>query len=335
MNLVINSYGATLQRENRLFVITTAEGKQTFPPDVVRTITISKGARITSDAIILAIQNQVDVIFVNDMGHPEGRVWSVKYGSVSNIRKAQINFLYSPTSIMWIKELVITKIDRQAALLLGLQPTATEDLKLHNLIRFAVNSLEDYKRKINQAEGESISDVAPSIRGWEGAASRKYFQCLSAFLPDNYKFETRDRMPAKDKFNALLNYAYGILYSKVEGALIKAGIDPYVGIFHRDDYNRPALVFDVIENYRAWMDYVVFQLCKAEAIPEEAFESLPESGAIRLLPLSKRILIQSVNDFLAEVVTIGKPLSRMSHIEADTFKLANHFLKYENNDLVR
>jgi len=61
MNLVINSYGATLQKENNLFVISTSEGKQTFPPDVVKTISINKGARITSDAIILAIQNQVEV----------------------------------------------------------------------------------------------------------------------------------------------------------------------------------------------------------------------------------------------------------------------------------
>lgn len=95
MHLVINTYGATLAKENGLFMVQTPEGKQTFPPDVVKSISISKAARITSDAIILAIHYQVEVLFVNDMGNPEGRVWSVQYGSISNIRKAQINFLYS------------------------------------------------------------------------------------------------------------------------------------------------------------------------------------------------------------------------------------------------
>lgn len=142
-------------------------------------------------------------------------------------------------------------------------------------------------------------------------------------------------MPAKDPFNTLLNYAYGILYGKVEGALIKAGIDPYMGIFHRDEYNRPALVFDVIENYRSWMDYVVVQLCKAEAIPEEAFEIIAETGAVRLSPLAKRILIQSVNDFLDEIIVIKKPLSRLSHIESDAFRLANVFLNHDKNDTNR
>lgn len=331
MNLVINSYGATLQRENNLFVITNAEGKQTFPPDVVRTISINKSARITSDAILLAIKNQVEVLFVNDRGEPEGRVWSVQYGSISNIRKAQVNFLYSNAAVHWVKNLIIEKIDRQIALLLGLQPELDTNLKMHNTFKYAINSMEDYKRKIEKADGEVISDVAPSLRGWEGAASKKYFSCISLLMPAFYQFENRDRLPAKDPFNALLNYAYGILYGKVEGALIKAGIDPYLGIFHRDEYNRPALVFDCIEYYRTWMDYVVFQLCKAEAIPQEAFEVLADTGAIRLLPLAKRILIQSVNDFLEEIIVMGKPLSRQSHIEADAHKLANTFLKEDNH----
>lgn len=327
LNLVINSYGASLKRENNLFVITTPEGRQTFPPDIVKSITINKSVRITSDAILLAINNQVDVLFNNDMGEPEGRVWSVKYGSISNIRKAQLNFLYSPKVIKWVKQLLIDKVDRQIALLLALQPDVAADLKAHNTFKSAINSMEDYKVKIEKAEGEAISDIAPGLRGWEGAAGKKYFQCLAALMPDDFKFQGRDRMPAKDPFNAMLNYAYGILYGKVEGALIKAGIDPYVGIFHRDDYNRPALVFDVIEWYRPWMDYVVFRLCAQEAIPIDAFDKSEETGAIFLNPLAKRILIQSVNDFLAEIITIGKPQSRLSHMESDAHQLADTFIK--------
>lgn len=330
MHLVINSYGATLQKENNLFVITTTEGKQTFPPDVVKTISISKSARITSDAIILAIKNQVDVLFINDQGMPEGRVWSVQYGSISNIRKAQVNFLYAPIAVNWVKGLIQEQINMQVALLLAFQPDKEENLNVHNTFKYAINSIEDYKRKIELVEGEFISDIAPSLRGWEGAAGRKYFQCLSLLMPEGYQFQTRDRMPAKDPFNALLNYAYGILYGKIEGALIKAGIDPYVGIFHRDDYNRPALVYDVIELYRAWMDFVVVQLCKTASIPLSAFELAPDTGGILLTPLSKRILIQSVNDYLGEIINIsGKQLSRIVHIESNAYQLAKTFLKEE------
>jgi CRISPR-associated protein Cas1 len=127
-------------------------------------------------------------------------------------------------------------------------------------------------------------------------------------------------------FNSLLNYGYGMLYGKVEGALIKAGIDPYVGIFHRDDYNRPALVFDVIERYRVWVDYVVIQLCRQDAMSEECFRQ--EGDAMLLEGLGKRILIQSVNDYLAEVVRLrGLERSRAQHLQLDAHRLATFFLE--------
>lgn len=330
MNLVINSYGVLLQIENGLFTISSPEGKQSFPPDVVKTISIGKAARITSDVILTAIKNNVDILFVNDMGHPEGRVWSVQYGSISTIRRAQLNFLYSSRAVGWVKKTIADKMDAQLGLILAFQPDADEDLRLHNLFKGAINSMEDYKRKVLQAEAEYLSDIAPTLRGWEGAAGRKYFQVLALLMPENYKFETRDRRPAKDPFNTLLNYSYGILYGKVEGALIKAGLDPYIGVFHRDDYNRPALVFDFIENYRPWMDYVVLQLSMAEAIPAEAFEIVKDTGGMLLLPLAKRILIQSVNDYLGEIIDLsGKKLSRQSHIEAAAVRLGQLFLKAE------
>ncbi len=135
-------------------------------------------------------------------------------------------------------------------------------------------------------------------------------------LPPEYAFESRSRQPATDIFNALLNYAYGILYGKVEGSLIKAGLDPYAGIFHRDEYNRPALVFDVIEKYRVWMDYIVIQLCKQKALPADCFFTGPEGGGCRLEALGKRILIQSVNDYLSEIISLdGKERSRLTHID--------------------
>ena len=331
MHLILNSYGATLLKENGLFVISSNEGKQRIPPDKVKSISISKAARITSDAVLLAIKHQVDILFVNDMGMPEGRVWSVQYGSISDIRRAQLDFFYGAGMLTWVKKLLAEKLNNQIAMLLVLQPENPAELPAYNLIRFSINGIEDHKRKIENCEGLSLSDMAPSLRGWEGAASRKYFTTISSLLPVPLQFENRNRQPASDIFNALLNYAYGMMYGKVEGALIKAGIDPYIGIFHRDEYNRPALVFDIIEKYRMWMDYVVIQLCRQQAIPEDCFSFEPHTGACRLEALAKRILIQSVNDYLAEIINLdGKDRSRQTHIDLQAQQLAQFFLKQSN-----
>ncbi|MBM3405555.1 MAG: CRISPR-associated endonuclease Cas1, partial [Bacteroidetes bacterium] len=117
-----------------------------------------------------------------------------------------------------------------------------------------------------------------------------------------------------------------ILYGKVEGALIKAGIDPYVGVLHRDEYNRPVLAYDVIEKYRVWADYVVFGLCLQEVVNEDCF-TIKEDGSYWLEASGKRILIQSVNDYLSEIIKVkGMERSRESHIELHAHNLAQRFL---------
>ena len=178
-------------------------------------------------------------------------------------------------------------------------------------------------------EGEFVSDIAPTLRGWEGAAGRRYFEALATLMPPDYAFEKRSKRPALDRFNALLNYGYGMLYGKVEGALIRAGVDPYVGIFHRDDYNRPVLVFDVIERYRVWVDHVVIHLARQEAFPDEAF-ALRSGGGVWLDGIGKRILIQAVNDYLAEITPLnGLRRSREEHLRQYAHELAKLFLNHQ------
>jgi CRISPR-associated protein Cas1 len=324
MHIILNSFGASIRRENGVFAVSSAAGKQAIHPKDIKSISVSKGARVSSDAVLLAIENEIDILFVDGLGAPKGRVWSIKYGSISDIRRQQLEFLYSAAAVEWVKEMVVEKINNQVAMLLSLRDSQGK-VVAHQLSN-AINSMEDYKRKVRKASGESVSDVAPSLRGWEGAAAKRYFGCVAVCLPPIYQFSGRSQHPGTDWFNAMLNYGYGMLYGKVEGALIKAGIDPYVGIFHRDDYNRPALVFDVIEKYRVWIDYVVIQLCRQKAMHEDCFRK--EGNGLLLEGLGKRIVIQSVNDYLAEVIRLkGIERSRGEHLNRYARQLAAFFLQ--------
>jgi len=325
MDLILNTYGTCLTKDNDTFVIIHKDGKQRIHPDDLKSISISKGAQITSDAAILAIQNDIEVLFVDRSGNPVGRLWSHRYGSVSDIRKGQLEFTFSKDAVKWISELIRLKMGNQQALLLSMD-ISDEIIEKH--VKKAVNKIEDYRGKILGLKGEVIPDISSSLRGWEGAASRAYFGCLNFFLPDRYKLTGRQQHPATDITNCLLNYAYGILYGKIEGALIKAGIDPYIGVFHRDDYNRPVLVFDVIEKYRVWADYVVLTLTIQEAINEDCY-SIRDDGSYWLESLGKRILIQSFNDYFDEIITIkGNSRSREVQIFQYAQELAKLFRKY-------
>lgn len=326
MELVINTFGTVLSRNNEGFVISTKEGKQRIPTTGITSIQIGLGAEISSDAVSLAVEHEIEILFMDKTGKPFGRIWSPRFGSISTIRKGQINFSFSHSAVNWIKGVISKKIENQQALILLM---TTSDADEQELVDKAINRLEDYRAKVDKLNGEIVQDISPKLRGWEGAASRIYFETLNNFIPEKYRFAQRSQHPAMDVTNALLNYGYGLLYGKIEGALIKAGIDPYIGIMHRDNYNRPVLVYDIIEMYRIWVDYIVYNLVAQDVITEEYY-SIHEDGSYWLEGLGRRVLIQSFNDYLEEKIDIhGEKTSRLSQISNYVQKLAQKFKMYE------
>lgn len=326
MELVLNTFGASLGREQEGFIVSTNEGKQRIPADAIDSIQISRGAQITSDAVMLAVEREIEIIFMDKSGNPAGRVWSPKYGSISTIRKGQINFCFSKDAVDWIKNIIIKKISNQQALLLIF---STDNPAVENQRKRAITRLEDYSNKIRHLSGDIVQDISSNLRGWEGVSSKIYFEAINLFIPEKYNFSCRSQHPALDIANALLNYGYGVLYGKIESALIKAGIDPYVGVLHRDDYNRPVLVYDVIELYRVWIDFIVFNLLRQDVISDEFF-SVKDDGSYWLEPLGRRVLIQSINDYFEEVIDLdnGQQRSRSTNISLYAQSLAQQFKQH-------
>ncbi len=331
MNVVLNSFGSSVTVKDGNFLFKSAAGEEVVFPSDVRSITLSKGASISSDAIILAIQNEIDVFFVDPLGKPQGKIWSVKYGSVSTIRQMQIEFLYSDKALPWVKNLIITKIKNQISILHCLQSLdfATLNINIPPLLTDrTIHALTDYIHKIDALGASTVSEAASSLRGWEGQATKRYFQAVFQFIPEPFRPATRSLNPPTDPFNAALSYAYGMLYSVCESALIKAGIDPYVGIFHRDQYNRPALVFDFIELFRYWADFVIFHLFIYGSFIDDCFTHT--ENACLLDGLGKRIVIQAMNDYLAEIISHqNKERSRLTTISDEAYALAKTFLELQ------
>lgn len=325
MELVLNTFGVSLNRDGEGFVITTSDGRQRIPAVGITSIQLSRGAQITSDAVMLAIEREIEVMFMDKTGKPMGRIWSPRYGSISTIRKGQINFVYTKDAVDWIKGVIDKKMENQQALMMMLCRSDGANVDVDKNI----SRIEDYRAKVRALKGDIVNDLAPSLRGWEGRAARIYFSTINAFLPEELRFTERTQHPAMDVTNAFLNYGYGVLYGRIEGALIKAGIDPYVGVLHRDDYNRPVLVFDVIEIYRIWVDYVVYTLL-AQGVVTDEFYSVRDDKSYWLEPLGRRVLIQSLNDYLSEVTTMGgNQRSRLTQISLYAQSLAQTFKKYE------
>jgi CRISPR-associated protein Cas1 len=327
MQLIINTYGTYLHVKDELFEVTlTKDGekeKHHFASQKVTSILMSKGSAISTDAVILAMKNNIDIIVLEWDGMPVGRFWHSKPGSTAKIRKQQLEASLNETGVFWIKSWLTGKLENQVEFLKRLKNhrPATADL-----LQEKIDSITVLKTKMNELKGLKVDEIDDTLRGLEGTAGRIYFQTLSPLLSDRYQFEGRSFRPAKDQFNAFLNYAYGVLYSRVEKALVIAGIDAYVGFMHRDDYNMKSMVFDFIEPYRIYADEVVFKLFSAKKVNDGHTSEI--TNGVSLNTEGKNLLMQSLMQFLDEdkIKYNGRNQTRMNSMQMDAHQFANKLI---------
>ncbi|KJR43126.1 CRISPR-associated protein Cas1 [Candidatus Magnetoovum chiemensis] len=325
MQLVINTYGAYIQRNGDCFKIKTDDKAREISCKQVSSILISTAAYITTDAIKMAMDNNIDIVFIDEYGNPYGRVWHSKLGSTTLIRRRQLEIAQTQQGINLSVEWIKRKLLNQIELLENLRKTRPHKT---NEITETIEKLQKIVNSLDNLQASNINDCRSQIMGIEGSSGKIYFETLSELMPDRFKFTGRSRNPAKDEFNALLNYSYGVLYSLVEKACIIAGLDPYVGIIHTDHYNKKSMVFDLIENYRIWADETVITLFAGRKIKTEQFDKIP-NGYI-LNSEGKAVLLTAFNEFLDTAIRYrGRNIKRRDIIQFDCHNIANNLIKDE------
>jgi CRISP-associated protein Cas1 len=100
------------------------------------------------------------------------------------------------------------------------------------------------------------AEQAASLLGIEGTAARLYFQAFPSLLHDAGRLPgptfsgLRNRRPPTDAVNCLLSFSYGLLAKEMLAACLTVGFDPYIGLYHRPRFGRPALALDLAEEFR-------------------------------------------------------------------------------------
>ncbi|MCF2206084.1 CRISPR-associated endonuclease Cas1 [Halobacterium salinarum] len=100
--------------------------------------------------------------------------------------------------------------------------------------------------------GERVSSATSKddLRGTEGEAAERYFDCLDETLVDGWTFETRSKRPPEDHINSLLSLTYVMMKNEVLTGLRSYNLDPFLGVLHADRHGRPSLALDLQEEFR-------------------------------------------------------------------------------------
>lgn len=324
MELIFTTPGTYLNVKDGLIAISSDKQKSTVSPAKVERIILTTDAVITTAVMNLAAENNIDIVILDWNGDPVGRFWHSRFGSITTIRRQQLVLTTNNKGFEYALAWVIDKLKNQVEFVKEL---AKNRPKLHDHVLEKAFTLENNIEKLSDLHKlqSSVDEKRNRIIGFEGSAAKVYFEILSLCIPEKYRFNGRSRQPAKDPFNAFLNYNYGILYSLVEKACIIAGLDPYIGFVHTDRYSKPSLVFDIIENFRIYADEVVFHLFSRKMVADGMVDIIPQGYTLN--KEGKRLLFEEWKKSLDTIVRYGnKNMSRENTIQAFCHRFANSLL---------
>lgn len=154
----------------------------------------------------------------------------------------------------------------------------------------ALNQLARLAREAEQSE------KLDSLLGLEGTAARIYFselgKLLSRDVAAGFSFDGRSRRPPRDRVNAILSFLYSMLTKDAVVAVLAAGLDPYVGLFHRPRFGRPALALDLAEEFRPLVcDSTLLSLVNNEEVKPNDF--VERAGAVALTDRGRKRVIRA------------------------------------------
>lgn len=239
---LISDYGR-LSKSNKVFSFTYPDGciSKFFPHNTER-IFISGNIEITPDAMKMLMHHKIEVIFLHKNSRFNGKI---VYDDAKNVLLRKKQYAKSDDkefTLQWAKNIVRTKIKNQLMFVARIKRMHPAIADLYNCVATMKSIAE------NLQNAQSLNEV----RGYEGAASKRYFGALRyAIIPQWAEFKGRSMNPPLDNVNAVLSFTYTLLNHIIESYLLAEGLDTCVGYLHGLEYGRKSLIFDIMEEFRS------------------------------------------------------------------------------------
>ena|GEM_PF-2424111 len=238
--LYVIQHGAVLGISGGLLTVRYPDAtEESIPKNLIEGISIYARVVLTTQCIEFCLGNNIRVGFFSSSGAYKGCLSPVENCNTSRLRKQIELSDDAEFSLHFAKRIVSAKIVNQSVIIRRHSPSKEDSYQcVHALHRLA-------KQKIPTAQ--SINQII----GYEGIASRYYFDWISKHIAAEFSFDKRNKRPAKDPFNCMINYGYSLLHKEIYGEIVSRQLNPYIGFVHKDKTGHAALASDLIEEWRA------------------------------------------------------------------------------------
>ena len=210
------------------------------------------------------------------------------------LRQAQFKKAGEPAATLAIAKAFIAGKLRNSRQLLMRAARETKNDQDQTDLGKATKLLEGNIRKLE------FADNLDSVRGLEGDGARIYFGQLNTVMGESmrtaFAFDTRNRRPPKDRFNALISFLYALVLSDCRSALETVGLDPQMGFLHVPRPGRESLALDLMEEFRPVLaDRLALTLINRGQIKQKDFDSR-EGGSVLLNDSGRKSVITAYQE---------------------------------------
>jgi CRISP-associated protein Cas1 len=316
--------GASVGRSgHQLLVRGREEPDVRIPIGEVGQVVIHGYAQITTQALQACTERGIGVHWVTYGGNVVGSLAPSAPSAQRHLRqfKALTN---DEQTIGLARRLVIAKLETQLRYLL--RSTRSEEGRSDEVERICDRIRDALRRAANAAAAEALL-------GHEGTGAAAYFEglplMLAAELDERFRFDGRNRQPPRDRVNAILGFAYGMLYREVLQAIVAVGLHPGVGFYHRPRSAAHPLALDVMELFRVpIVDMAVIPAINRRTFdPVDDFRELP--GRVLLSDTGRRKVVEVIERRKADTwrhSVVGYSLSYTRLIELEVRLLEKEWM---------
>lgn len=266
-----------------------------IPATKVDGIIIDAKVTISSGAFELMRNYGITVIW-QDHKDDDGMILQPfnSHGSV-DVRRNQYNALEDERGVIFASQVVYAACMNKLTMIKRLERNRI-GLDIPNYL------IDDIENKLDQFTTDDAVydkltiDCRQFLMNTEAQIAKLYYNIIGGILEQyNWEFDRRSRRPAKDPYNALLNYGYAILKGRLTQSLAISGLDIYGGYLHTDRSGRESLVLDIMEEFRQIaVDEVILKLLHADKISNDDFKQ--EDDGILITKELKQIYVPAIFD---------------------------------------
>jgi CRISPR-associated endonuclease Cas1 len=289
--LYITDQGAMLRvQDNQFQVYHHQELQLAIPASRVSHIILFGCCNLSHAAARLALWRKIPVVFLSQKGNYFGRLETAGQAEVDSLTQQVLKSQDGAFCQAMAATLVRGKLHNSRKVLQRL------NYRHHQPI--AANAIEELERLMARLEGAISPDSSLEVlRGYEGQGAKLYFAGLGSLFSGPFQFEKRTLRPPKDPINSLLSLGYTLLHQNMYSLVLAAGLHSHFGHLHTPRKGHPALVMDLIEEFRSpIVDSLVAYLINSKIFSEDDFTPPGDRDGVYLFPHGLKRFIKHWED---------------------------------------